>query len=97
GGINMSASCPKCSRKLDFTYSKESIGREMVKCPKCKTNLEESKATKIISLLLAVVPIFFLAYFINNFFLRIIVIFIWAFAINLYIRPLIARFSLVKK
>ncbi|MGL4450776.1 MAG: hypothetical protein ACRCTZ_06255 [Sarcina sp.] len=93
----MSACCPKCNKKLDFTYTKEAVGREVVKCPKCMTNLQESKVTKIISLLLAVIPIFFLAYFINNFFIRIIVIFIWAFAINLYIRPLIAKFNLIKR
>lgn len=93
----MSTNCPKCNKNLDFTYKREAIGRDIVKCPKCTTRLEESKVTKIISFLLAVIPVFFLAYFINNFFLRVIVIFAWAFSINLYFRPFIAKFNLAKR
>lgn len=93
----MATQCPKCNRKLDFTYIKKVVAEGHLKCPSCKAGLEESKMTKIMSLLLAIVPIIFIAYFIKNFILRVIIIFVWAFFVNLGIRPAIAKFNLVKK
>ncbi|WP_297519674.1 hypothetical protein [uncultured Clostridium sp.] len=93
----MAIRCPKCEKKINNNYIKDAKNMESFKCPSCKVDIEESGKSKILAIIIAIIPIMFLAFFIKNFFIRIVVIFIWAFIINSHIRPLISKYKLVKK
>ena len=93
----MTVQCPKCEKKIDSNYIKNLKNIENFKCPSCKVELEESGKTKIIAMLIAIIPIIGLAFIIKNFFVRLVVVFIWAFISTAYIRPAVAKYNIVKK
>ncbi|MGL4741216.1 MAG: hypothetical protein ACRC41_10475 [Sarcina sp.] len=91
------AKCPKCKKELEYKYIKSSKGIKEVKCPSCRTYLEESKLTQLITLLVAILPMIGFSVWIENSMIKIILIFIWAFSCNALIRPAIAKYSLKTK
>lgn len=88
------AKCPKCSKELEYKYIKNNKNMNGIKCPSCRTRLEESKLTQIATLVLAILPMIGLSVWIENSMLKIVLIFIWAFTCNALIRPAIAKYSL---
>ena len=91
------ATCPKCKREIDLNYIKHNKTNEGVKCPSCRSWLEESKKTQYIVLGLAIVPMIGFSMWIDNSILKLALIFGWAFLCSTLIRPVIAKYTVREK
>ena len=93
----MSIKCPKCKKIIDNSYIKEVKTVENFKCPSCRVLLAESEKSKIITILIAIMPIIVLAFTVNNFFIKILAMFTWGFISTTYIRSLLSKYKVVAK
>ena len=93
----MGKRCPNCNAQITIKDINKSKTAEVIKCSSCRRNLVESGVSKIIILLVVLFPSFFVMNNVENFWLRGIIIFGWAFAVNVMIRPLITKYKLEEK
>lgn len=88
----MGFKCPNCSKGINKKIINAQKNNEGFKCPSCRKQLVESKKTKILTMLIAVIPISLIAMFVPGTIFRIMFIFLWGIFVNIQIRPLIASY-----
>lgn len=92
----MAFNCPNCNKEINKKYINESENNENINCPSCRVVLVESNKTKILTVAIAIIPIFLLASYVESFMFRMLMIFSWAFFVNIQVRPIIAGYEIKK-
>ena len=93
----MGKRCPNCNIQFTMKDLNKAKNTEIIKCPSCRKNLVESGISKIVVMLLVIFPSFFVMNNVGNIWMRAIIIFGWAFAVNVMVRPLITKYKLEEK
>lgn len=93
----MGFKCPNCSKSINKKVINTQKNNEGFKCPSCRKQLVESKKTKILTMLIAIIPIMIIAMYVPSTIFRIVFIFLWGIFVNLQIRPVIANYIIEAK
>lgn len=90
----MAKRCPNCNVQFTLKDMNNEKNIEVIKCPSCRRKLIESGKSKVIVLLLVLVPALAFTSFIKILWLKLICVFGWAFFVNVIIRPMISKYNL---
>ena len=93
----MGKRCPNCNVQFTLRDINKRKNAEIIKCPSCRRTLVESGISKIIVMLLVVLTCFLVMNNITSFWFRALIIFWWAFVINILVRPMIIKYKLEEK